>query len=341
MELIQLQMKLTPDILDVMQKRLKILRHISFMQPIGRRSLAQSLGMTERILRAEVDFLKQQGLIEVETIGMKLTNEGYIILQEVSPYIKTLFGLNDLEMKLQNKLQLAKVIIVPGNADEDHLVKKEMGKVAAQLVREYVQEKDVITLTGGSTVAEIANMMPEQPVLKNVLFLPARGGVGEHLEYLANTLVSVMAKKTGGSYRLLHVPDQLSEGTYHSLLKEEHIQEFLQVLRSARIVIHGIGEAINMAKRRNATDGVIELLRKEEAVGEAFGYYFNKKGKIVHKINTIGIQLEDLKEIPYIIAVAGGKSKAGAISAVLSHDDNQKILVTDEGAAREMLKQND
>lgn len=48
---------------------------------------------------------------------------------------------------------------------------------------------------------------------------------------------------------------------------------------------------------------------------EAFGYYFNRDGEVVHKVHSVGMQLDDLESIPHIIAVAGGSSKAGAIEA--------------------------
>ncbi|GBF10646.1 central glycolytic genes regulator [Tepidibacillus sp. HK-1] len=338
MDLLQLQMKLVPDVLEIMQKRYKVLHHISLMQPIGRRSLSQSLGFTERILRAEIDFLKQQGLIDVETSGMKVSQEGYEVLEEVSPYIKNLFGLYQLEQQLKEKLQLPEVVVISGNADEDELVKKEMGRAAAQLIRQLVNEKDIVALTGGSTIAEVAYMMPEQPPLPSVLFVPARGGMGENHEYLANTLVSTMAKKTNGSYRLLHVPEQLSESTYHSLMNEDYVKELLSVIRSSRMVIHGIGQANTMAIRRNVPKEILDLLEEKHAVGEAFGYYFDQEGKIVYKMKTIGLTLDDLQHIPHMIAVAGGKSKANPILSVLRHN-LKPILVTDEGAAREILQQ--
>ena len=59
---IDIQKRLLPDLLQVLQKRYSILRYIGFMQPVGRRSLAASLGYTERVLRSEVDFLKEQNL---------------------------------------------------------------------------------------------------------------------------------------------------------------------------------------------------------------------------------------------------------------------------------------
>jgi len=336
LDLLELQLKLAPDVLEIMQRRYKVLQHISLMQPIGRRNLSQSLNWTERTLRAEVDFLKLQGLVEVETIGMRLTDEGFKILHEVSPYIKKIFGLSELEQRLQSKFQLPRVIVVGGDADQDELVKKEMGRAAANLLRQIIKEDDIVAITGGSTLVEVANMMPEHPQLNSVLFVPARGGVGENHEYQANTIVSQMAKKTGGKYQLFYVPDILSDETYKSLMNESHIQDSLKLILSARILIHGIGNAKTMAMKRRVPEKTLISLEEHNAVGEAFGYYFAEGGKIVYKMNTIGIRLEDLENIPNIISVAGGKSKANAIIAALKHNYGQ-TLITDEGAAKEIL----
>ena len=309
------------------------------MQPIGRRSLSTSLGITERVLRAEIDFLKNQGLIDVDAVGMKLTQEGYQFIEEVSPFIKKLFGLHELEALLQKKLQINKVIVVPGDLEVDPLVKKELGRATANYFRQIVQPNDVVALTGGSTIASVADMISEQPALESVLFVPARGGMGEHHEYLANTLASMMAKKTGSSYRLLHVPDHLSNDTYHSLMNEKSVQDILKLIQSAGIVIHGIGQAKPMAIKRGFSEQTIKNLTNQHAVGEAFGYYFNQQGDIVHQMKIIGLTIDDLENIPHIIAVAGGKKKAEAILSVAKRSVCS-VLVTDEGAAREILALN-
>ena len=60
--LLEVQRKLLPDFLEAMQKRYNILRYIKIMEPVGRRTLASNLHLTERTLRSEVDFLKEQNL---------------------------------------------------------------------------------------------------------------------------------------------------------------------------------------------------------------------------------------------------------------------------------------
>ena len=54
--------------------------------------------------------------------------------------------------------------------------------------------------------------------------MPARGGLGESVDMQANTIASIMAKKTGCQYRLLHVPDHLGEEAYQSFIQDPQIQ---------------------------------------------------------------------------------------------------------------------
>jgi central glycolytic genes regulator len=335
-ELLSIQKKLLPDLLDMMKKRYEVLHHIRLMQPVGRRSLAAYLQTTERILRAEVDFLKSQELVKIDVIGMSLTQEGYQLMDEIEPFVKDLFGLTELEQELSQRLGIPKVVIVAGDCDLSPLAKKAIGQAGAKILRQYLDKEQTVAITGGSTIAEVVHMLVPTSTMKGSLFVPARGGLGEDVEYQANTLASKLAKKTGGQYRLLHVPDQMSEEVYQSLMQDANIQELLQEIRAAGIVIHGVGDAITMAERRRSDPALIDKLKQLGAVAEAFGYYFGKDRTIVHKMQSVGLRLEDIKQAEKVIAVAGGKSKADAILAVMAQGYND-VLITDEAAAREMM----
>lgn len=65
--------KIAPDMVETMVQRLMVLRYVFWMGPIGRRSLAQEFGLTERVLRTETDFLRMQGLLESTRSGMIIT----------------------------------------------------------------------------------------------------------------------------------------------------------------------------------------------------------------------------------------------------------------------------
>lgn len=332
-----IQKRLLPDLTDVLKKRYTILHHISTTGVVGRRALATHLELSERVLRGEVDFLREQGLLETESSGMKLSDSGRQLLEDMEPIVKELLGLSDLEETLRTRFALRQVVIVPGDSDLSELTKKEVGRAGAAALRTYASKNDVVAVAGGSTLAEVANFLTPSVQMKGSMFVPARGGLGESVELQANSIASTMAKKAGGQYRLLHVPDHLGEEAYVSLMQDPNILEIVEVIRSARIVVHGIGDAMVMARRRKVDSQTIQELMAEGALAEAFGYYFDREGNVVHKMQTVGLRLEDIQETEVVIAVAGGKSKGEAIAAVMKfgHED---VLVTDEAAATELLK---
>ncbi|PLR85372.1 hypothetical protein CVD25_06150 [Bacillus canaveralius] len=336
--LFDIQRRLLPDLLDVMQKRYLILQYINVMQPVGRRSLAISLGLTERVLRSEVEFLKGQSLLYFTSLGMSLTEEGKALLERLDSIMRGITGIDKLERQLEAQLGIQKVIIVNGDSDQSPWVKHELGRACAISMKERLHDENIIAVTGGSTMAAVAEMLTLDFGKNDLLFVPARGGLGEDVQNQANTICAKMAAQTGAKHRVLYVPDQVSREIYQSFIKEPFIHEVLDLIKSASMVLHGIGDAITMAERRKTSAEDLEIIRKKKAVGEAFGYYFDETGEIVHKVPTIGLQLGDLPGVDSVLAVAGGFSKAKAIRAYMKQAPASTILITDEGAAKQLIQ---
>lgn len=336
--LLRVQKKLYPEIVQTMQERYTVLHSIYLLQPIGRRALARKLEKTERIVRREIDFLEEQKLIQITAKGMYITREGKTILNQLSPIMHEVMGIRKLEGQLIKLLNIDQVIVVAGNSDENDWIKQSMGKACVNYLKSHLQYNQTIAVAGGSTLAAVAREMIAFDSAKSCLFVPARGGIGEEVENQANTIASVMAQKTGGDYRLLYVPDPLSESSYEMMLKEPSIAETLSLINESDIVLHGIGDALTMAKRRKTKEEIINRLQREQATSEAFGYYFNQSGDIIYQVRTLGIQLEDLSNNKQVISIAGGTSKAKAIISYFKRSKSN-LLITDEGAAKAMVKE--
>lgn len=333
----KIQQKLVPEIVGKMYRRFSILTTISKHQPVGRRSLSEYMDLTERVLRSETDILKKQELIKVKPTGMEITEEGETTIRQLNSYFNIYSDDHHLAQVIKEQYNIKEVYVIPGDSDADKTVKVELSRQAGQLVEDILYEHAIVSVTGGSTMAYVSEAMHKQPF--NVLFVPARGGLGENVVYQANTIAASMAQQTNGEYTTLYVPDNVSETTYNTLMLEPSVIHSLEKIKESNIIIHGIGDALKMARRRQSPSEVIGKLQHHNASGEAFGYYFDDQGDIVHKVKTIGLQLEDLESKKFIFAVAGGKSKGEAIKAYLSIAPNNTVLITDESAARVIAKQ--
>lgn len=335
-EILKLQQKIVPELIELLEKRYNILRTIYYNQPVGRRILANNLELGERIVRTEINFLKSVNLIEVGTPGMTVTPEGEKIIDKLKSFIHEIKGLSDIEAVIKEKLSVKDVIIVPGDMEEDKTVMKELGRAAANYLKSVIKNNDIIALTGGSTIKEVIDNMPRINNVHNILVVPARGGMGKQVEIQSNTLAANLAHKVSGNYKMLHVPDNLSDRALDTMLNETDIKDIMENIKKADVLIYGIGRADEMARRRGVTTERIADLISIGTVGEAFGCYFNRKGEVVYSTPTVGINNNDIRKIDYPVAVAGGKNKAEAIVAT-EKGNERGVLITDESAAREIL----
>ncbi len=337
MDLIQVLRQIAPEGIKIVEKRYAILRTIHFDAPMGRRALALKLDEPERMIRSELDWLYQSGFLIKSNSGMQLSVDGEQMLYSLGKSIHTIRGLTELEVELATRLNLKTVIVVPGNSDCESVVKQDVAKATARYIRQILCDGDILAVTGGTTLAAVADSLASDGIKRNVAVVSARGALGEKVEFQANTIAAKLASSLGGVYRLLHAPDNLEPHLMDTILKDPSIRGVVSLCRRAHVLLHGIGTAEEMATRRGFDDESVMELIVNGAVGEAFGYYFNAQGEIVYSTASVGIRLDDLAKIPLIVATGGGKSKAWALLSVirLGYCD---VCITDEGAARRVIQ---
>lgn len=332
-----MQKKIVPELVSTLEKRYNVLRTICHNQPIGRRVLAEMLNIGERTVRTEIGFLKDQGLIEINASGMTVTSEGIELIYKLNDFIHEIKGLSEVEKKIEALLNLKKVIVVPGDIEENPLVLKDLGKACANYVKDVLEDNSIIALTGGSTLKEVVEAFPKITNLSKIQVVPARGGMGKKVETQANTLAATLAQKLNGTYKMLHISENLSLDILGTLLKEEAVKAVIDTIHKADILIYGIGNAVQMAKKRGVPQAEIDNLINKGAVGEAFGCYFNKDSEIISETTAVGIKINEARKIKTHIAVAGGHNKIESIISTEFNDVNG-VLVTDEATAHGMLE---
>ncbi|MGE5679121.1 MAG: sugar-binding transcriptional regulator [Pseudomonadota bacterium] len=335
-ELINLQKRLVPEVVDITEKRYSILRAIEFNQPIGRRALAVMLGQSERWVRSELDILKDQNLIDIQALGMLVTDEGREVIYKLRDYISELKGLKDLENTVREMLGIKELVVVPGDYEKDPQVLVEMAKVAFEYLKTIIRDDDVIAVSGGYSALAVAENAYKVDA-HNIIVVPARGGIKADLERQANIVAAKLAKNIGGSYYLLHLPDNISEDMKIRMSDDPDIAKVLDYISNCNILLYGFSSFESICKKRNFTDEEVENLKALKVRAEAVGCYFDINGNIVFRSGRVGIKPEYLDSISTMMAVGGGAAKAEPIILV-NRGRKNRVVVTDEAAAHEIYK---
>ena len=332
---ITLMRKLAPDLIDEITRRALILERIAALQPVGRRQLAAKLNLPEREIRNTAAILKDLGYIDYDASGMSLSGKADEVLENSRAFSKAMSGLTDMENRLCDLLPADRVLIAPGNADEDEQVLADIGRICANRLRSILQNGNTLAVTGGRTIAAVARYL-QSPTPLNVMVVPARGGLGRSVELQANTLAEEIAGKLGGHYRLIHLPDTMDASAMQEMLKLPEVRETMELLERADVILHGIGTAGEMMKQRRMPHNEQNRMIHDGAKGESFGAYYDLEGRCLMESTNVGVDLAKLKPTCQMVAAAAGASKAEAIISILRHT-RHSLLVTDQGAAEKML----
>ncbi len=328
---------LVPEAIELFERRYSILRTIAFRQPVGRRMLSTELQLPERTIRNELDILKGKGLLNSDNLGMYVTDYGTKILNEFRGIYEEIKGIPFLTDRVRKALKVKEVIVVPGNSQVEELVLKDMGKIAAKRLVKNLLPRDIVGVTGGTTMSTVAQEIPSDRKFPDVTIVPARGGLGTDIYTQSNSIAAKIAGELKSMYRLLYIPDSMGDRAMELALNNAEIKEVLTLITNMRILLFGIGRADTMARRRQLDEGKFLELMEKKAVSEAFGHYFDISGKEIWEYKTAGLSLDDYRRVEDVIGVAGGEDKAEAIISV-SSIRKEISLVIDEAVANKILQ---
>ncbi|SHE97662.1 DNA-binding transcriptional regulator LsrR, DeoR family [Thermoanaerobacter uzonensis DSM 18761] len=260
--------------------------------------------------------------------------------------INTNNDLTSMEKEIEKKYKLQEVKIVEYKTEENELLKKELGKAAAELLVRIIKNGDIIGVSWGTTIALIPQFIKINKKLNTCLFVPLVAGLGQApYEIQANNIAIEFAKAFGAKWQLLHAPAIVENlEVKKSILSDSMVKKSLEIAAKADVAIVGIGGPINTSTILESGyfgENEINELNREGAIGDICSRFFDINGNICERaeINNriIGISLEQLKQIKRVVGVAGGKNKIQAIKSALK-GGYINILVTDTVTAEELLK---
>jgi DNA-binding transcriptional regulator LsrR (DeoR family) len=255
----------------------------------------------------------------------------------------------DLEEALQSAYGLKDAVVVDCiNYDDEDQIVKDLGAAAAFTVENTLKAGDVIGIScwSAALLAMVDAMRPIQrvPGTRVVQILGGVGSPGAPMH--ATNLTRRLAALIGAEMTLLPAPGVVgSAQAKRVLMQDPFVQQAVAMFKSVTLALVGIG-AVEPSKMLAASGNVfsreeLKLLSEKGAVGDICLRFFDAAGRpVITPLNdrVISMELEQLRRVPRVIGVAGGKRKTAAIRGALM-GKWIKVLITDRATAERLLEE--
>jgi DNA-binding transcriptional regulator LsrR (DeoR family) len=309
---------------------LRLLSRVSklyYEQNLNQAEIAEKLHLS----RPKVSRLLQQALDEgVVQINVSLPPGVYTVLEE----------------RLEERFGLKEVVISDViDPDSQIAVSRDLGFAAANYFQRTVRNGDLIGISWGTTLsAMVKALQPMNPHGTRVVQLI--GGLGmPNAETHATSLCQRLTQLLGSELTLLHAPGIVdNQMIKKAILSDSHMQKVMDLFSKINVAYVGIGvptpESVVMRDGTIMSQADLENLFSLGAVGDIALRFFDKNGIPIQSElgeRVIGITLEQLRQLPRVVGVAGGPKKRSVVHAALE-GRLIDVLITDNQTAQELLR---
>lgn len=295
-----------------------------YIERKNQEEIARQLGISRPTVSRMLSYARRSGIV---SIRLDIPNE-------VFP---------ELEDKIEKTFSLKEVLIV-SSTDNSSLLKQNLGRGGADLLKRKIKGINSLGISWGSTLFEVVSNFSRDSANPYIKVVQLVGGMNPLNSYLyADELAKILALKIGGDAYILRAPMIVDRCEIRdAMLNDSHIRDVLSLARRVDLAIVGIGALDSdsiLLKSGCISEEELEDIKNRGGVGDILGSFYDIEGKPVSSSiddRIIGIGIEELKEIDYVIGVAGGKNKTKAILGALRIGVLDG-LVTDVETAREIL----
>ncbi|MGM8364978.1 sugar-binding transcriptional regulator [Virgibacillus sp. W0181] len=246
--------------------------------------------------------------------------------------------------QLKEYFNLKECIIVNVPTNEEEMIKKYLGSKTAEYLYQTVQDGDVIGLSWGTTLFEVAKNMSKKHV-KDVEVVQLNGGVS-HSE--SNTYAAQILNYFGEAFQtspyFLPLPAIVErEEMKDIIVADRHISSVLELAEKANIALFTVGdkhEDSTLIKAGYFNEHDLDVLEQKQAVGDICSRFFNHNGELCSEelnARTIGISLDLLSAKETSVLIAGGSKKLQSIIGALQ-GQFANVFITDQYTAEALVK---
>jgi len=292
-----------------------------YFEGASKSEIAVELGLSRFKVARMLDWARSSGLVRIE-----LHYEGEIDL--------------DLSVRLATKYGLHRCLVIDSPEDDDTLLRTNLGRIAAGLLTEIIDRDDVLGLAWSRTLMAMRSALTTLAPCAVVQLTGAlwRADVDEG----SIELVRDVARIANGPAFCFYAPMILPEAdTARSLRAHTEVAQAIERFGELTKAIVTIGA---WAPGQSTVVDVISQAEYEHherlgACAELCGIQLDSEGNVLTTAlseRIIGIEAEELRAVPEIIAIAYGNPKAQAVRAAI-RGGFVTSLISHGSLARELL----
>ncbi len=300
--------------------------NLYYVDELTQAEVGRRLGLSTAKVNRLLQQARQQGMVEI------IIHTPFQQLFELEYRLKAIFGLQE-------------AVVIPRIAEDVNSYVHNLGRAGASYLLDHLRDGDIIGIGGGTAVHSVVQAI-ESSRTYDVKVAPILGGVQGRVTTDVNYLVAQLADRLGGQAYRLHAPAFVETREHRDMLQSVGpIKEILDIARQANIAILGVGTVeAELSRFVEFTALSVEDMRRVAeicgGVGEIGAYVYDVEGKPCaeeYAERVVGLSLQELKRIPFVIGVAATAAKAlplyGALRGGYLH-----TLITDEAAAQGVLQ---
>jgi DNA-binding transcriptional regulator LsrR (DeoR family) len=249
------------------------------------------------------------------------------------------FRNRDLEIKLMERFGLLSAYVIRSTASiEPAELRRMVAHFAAPLVASMLQPGMTVAVSGGRTLKEIVQSLPEVRC-KDITVVQTMGSIDSHVGPVdALEVARTIARHCGGSFITLNTPAFLpNKKTRESFLALPQINSVRERISQASVALIGVGTLFNsvFVERQMLPEQEVRQLQELGAVGEICGRFFDQNGEECDsswRDRVVSIEFEQLRRIPQVVAAIVGSDRTAAIAAAIKGNLLKSLIIDDAGA---------
>lgn len=275
--------------------------------------------------------------VKVSRLLAEAKNKGMVKIDIIYPKDNCI----ELEKQLEEKYNLEEAIIVSSAEKSQDIIYSEVTSAVAQFIEVKVNKDDIIGIAWGRTLKKVADRIND--VNKEVKIVQLLGNIGSS-SVSGDVIVRTISNYFCGSIYLLPTPAIVDNVEIKkAIMSDGNISAIFNIQKQCSLAVVGVGgvsEKSTLALSQYLTKEDIQNLKLDGAIGEVCGRFIKSNGQLCKtSVNdrVLGIEINDLKLIPCVVAVATGEEKVEPVKAVLN-TGAINVLVTDENTAKKIVE---